>query len=104
MSLTLRLNVLASLVRNHLSDFVESHVPIGGLQMSCMLTSDISEQAAVDAARHVGIQMLGLSALHAAGSDRAGFLMGFAAYTSEELEIAVIKLANAFRAIETHGH
>ena len=93
-----RLEVLANLVRLHLSDFVEPYVPAGGLQMPCMLTYDLPERTAVDAARLAGIELLGLSALHAAGDGRAGFLMGFAAYTPYEIEVAVKKLANALRA------
>jgi len=94
-----RLDVLAGLASKHLSDFVEPRVPIGGLQMPCVLTGDLSERAAVDAARRVGIELLGLSALHAAGDAKAGFLMGFAAYTPLEIEVAVKKLANALRAV-----
>lgn len=94
-----RLEVLVDLVRKHLSDFVEPRVPIGGLQMPCVLTGGISERAAVDAARRVGVELLGLSALNAAGDGEPGFLMGFAAYTPLEIEGAVKKLANALRAI-----
>jgi GntR family transcriptional regulator/MocR family aminotransferase len=94
-----RLDVLVRLVRTHLSDFVEPRVPVGGLQMPCVLTCDLSERVAIDAARRVGIELLGLSALHAAGDAKAGFLMGFAAYTPLEIEAAVKKLANALRAV-----
>ncbi|MGF6175093.1 GntR family transcriptional regulator/MocR family aminotransferase [Ensifer sp. 4252] len=94
-----RLDMLAGLVGTHLSDFVETCVPIGGLQMPCVLTCDIAEHTAVDAARRVGIELLGLSALHHSGDGKAGFLMGFAAYTPLEIEIAVKKLADALRAV-----
>ena len=93
-----RLEVLAGLVGRHLQDFVEPRVPSGGLQMPCELTCDLSERAAVAAAQRVGIELLGLSALHAAGGGKPGFLMGFAAYTPVEIESAVQKLATAFRA------
>lgn len=92
-----RLDVLTRLIRKHLSGFVEPQVPIGGLQMPCFLTGGLSEKRAIDAARRVGIELLGLSALHAAGDGRAGFLMGFAAYTPDEIEAAVRKLASALR-------
>jgi GntR family transcriptional regulator/MocR family aminotransferase len=94
-----RLDVLATLVSKRLSDFVEARVPVGGLQMPCVLTCDMSERTAIDAARRVGIELLGLSALHAAGNGKAGFLMGFAAYTPAEIEVAVVKLANALRSV-----
>ncbi|MCG6203487.1 PLP-dependent aminotransferase family protein [Rhodopseudomonas sp. HC1] len=92
-----RLDVLAGLVRKHLCEFVEPRVPIGGLQMPCVLTCDIPERAAIDCARRVGVELLGLSELHAAGDGKAGFLMGFAAYTPAELASAVKKLANALQ-------
>ncbi|WP_035199250.1 PLP-dependent aminotransferase family protein [Agrobacterium tumefaciens] len=94
-----RLDVLAGLVKKHLSDFVEPHVPIGGLQMPCLLIDNISERAAIDAARRVGVELLGLSALHASGEASSGFLMGFAAYTPAEIEAAVKKLSNALRVV-----
>ncbi|WP_234208243.1 MocR-like pyridoxine biosynthesis transcription factor PdxR [Rhodovulum sulfidophilum] len=94
-----RLAVLSDLVRRHLSDFVDPRVPIGGLQMPCVLTCEISERAAIEAARRVGVELTGLSALHAAGDGKAGFLMGFAAYTPAELEGAVRKLAAALQMV-----
>jgi GntR family transcriptional regulator / MocR family aminotransferase len=94
-----RLDVLTTLIRKHLADFVEPQVPVGGLQMPCVLTCGLSERVAIDAARRVGIEVLGLSALHAAGDGKAGFLMGFAAYPPHEIELAVKKLANALRAL-----
>ncbi|MBK3801773.1 aminotransferase class I/II-fold pyridoxal phosphate-dependent enzyme [Azospirillum brasilense] len=96
-----RLDALAGLVRRHLSDFVEPQVPIGGLQMPCLLTGDLTERAAIDAARRAGIELLGLSALHAVGDGKAGFLMGFAAYTPFEIETAVRKLERALRTVAT---
>lgn len=68
-------------------------------QHSRTKSRDLSESAAIDAARRVGIELLGLSALYAAGGGAAGFLMGFAAYTPLEIEVAVRKLANALRTL-----
>ncbi|WP_085553267.1 MocR-like pyridoxine biosynthesis transcription factor PdxR [Azospirillum agricola] len=92
-----RLDALAGLVARHLSDFVEPRVPVGGLQMPCVLTRDLPERVAIDAARRAGIELLGLSGLHAGGGE-AGFLMGFAAYTPLEIEAAVRRLEAALRA------
>lgn len=92
-----RLQILADLARTHLSAFVEVRVPIGGLQMPCVLTCGIPERTAIDAARRVGVELLGLSALHASGDGEAGFLMGFAAYKPSELQVAVKELAGAFQ-------
>lgn len=96
-----RLEVLSGLVHKHLSDFVDPRIPIGGMQMPCVLTCELSERGAIDAARRVGVELLGLSALHAAGDGEAGFLMGFAAYTPGEIEDAVRKLANALQTVKT---
>ena len=94
-----RLGVLVDLVATHLSDFVEAQPPAGGLQMPCLLTCGLSEGAVVQAARRAGIELLGLSGLYAGDGGPPGFLMGFAAYTPDEIEIAVKKLASVFQAM-----
>ncbi|MDL1887995.1 PLP-dependent aminotransferase family protein [Nitrospirales bacterium NOB] len=94
-----RRDVLARLVGKHLANFVEPKVPTGGMQMPCVLIHDIPEREAVDTARRAGIDLLGLTALHASSKHKAGFLMGFAAHAPRELEIAVKKLANVLRAL-----
>lgn len=94
-----RRDVLARLVRKHLAEFVEPRVPAGGMQMPCVFIRDIPERDAVDNARRAGVDLLGLTALHASGTHQAGFLMGFAAHAPGELEIAVKKLANVLRAL-----
>ncbi len=95
-----RRDVLARLVRKHLADFVEPKVPDGGMQMPCVFIRDIPEREAIDTAQRAGIDLLGLTALHASSDHKAGFLMGFAAHAPRELEIAVKKLANVLRALD----
>jgi len=94
-----RRDVLARLVRRHLAEFVEPRVPAGGMQMPCVFIRDLSERAVVDAARRAGIELLGLTALHASDRHEAGFLMGFAAYAPNELGAAVRKLAQVLRSL-----
>lgn len=94
-----RRDVLAELIKIHLSDWVEVHVPHGGMQMPCLLIRDISESAVIISAKQAGVELLGLTALHAANTSRAGFLMGFAAHTPHELETAIKKLANILRTL-----
>lgn len=94
-----RRDVLARLVREHLSDFLQPRVPVGGMQMPCVFTGNLSERAAVDAARRAGIDLLGLTALHVSNRHQPGFLMGFAAHTPHELEVAVKKLASVLHAL-----
>jgi GntR family transcriptional regulator/MocR family aminotransferase len=94
-----RRDVLARLVREHLGDFLEPRVPAGGMQMPCTLIRDISERAAVDCAHRAGIDLLGLTELHASSPHKEGFLMGFAAHTPHELEVAARKLADVLRTL-----
>lgn len=94
-----RRDVLVRLVGLHLSEFVEARVPTGGMQMPCVFIRDIPERAAVDAARKAGIDVLGLTELHAAKRHKAGLLMGFAAHAPHELEVAIKKLAQVLRAL-----
>ncbi|ODC05382.1 GntR family transcriptional regulator [Terasakiispira papahanaumokuakeensis] len=88
-----RRDQLAQLIRQHLADFVEPQVPTGGMQMPCVLIRDIAEQKVVEAARRVGIDLLGLTPLYASSQPKPGFLMGFAAHAPHELETAVKTLA-----------
>ncbi|MCW2476763.1 PLP-dependent aminotransferase family protein [Candidatus Symbiopectobacterium sp. NZEC151] len=92
-----RRDVLARLVRQHLADVVEPLVPSGGMQMPCVFIRDIPEREAVECARQAGVDLLGLSTLSALHQHRTGFLMGFAAHTPYELEIAVKTLANVLK-------
>lgn len=94
-----RRDVLARLVRTHLAEYVTPRVPAGGMQMPCVFVRDIPERAAVDAARRAGIDLLGLTALHASRRHEAGFLMGFAAHAPHELEWAVKTLAQVLRGL-----
>lgn len=94
-----RRDMLAQLVRQHLAEFVEPRVPAGGMQMPCVLIRDISEREAVASAQRAGIDLLGLTGLHASARHQAGFLMGFAAHAPHELEVAVKKLARVLRAL-----
>lgn len=94
-----RRDVLTRLVRQYLAEFVEPQVPAGGIQMPCMFIRDIPEQKSVEITQGAGIDLLGLTTLHASNRNQAGFLMGFAAHTPHELEIAIKKLANVLRAL-----
>lgn len=94
-----RRDMLARLVRAHLAEYLTPRVPAGGMQMPCVFIRDIPERAAVDAARRAGIDLQGLSALHASGRQGAGFLMGFAAHAPHELEAGVMTLAQVLRGL-----
>lgn len=70
------------------------------MQIPCLLIREICEREAVESARRAGIDLLGLTALHASNRHKAGFLMGFAAHAPHELEISVKKLAPILRALD----
>lgn len=95
-----RRDKLASLIEQHLADFVTWVTPAGGMQMPCHLKAGIAEAEIALAARRTDVDMLGLTALYAGQPASTGFLMGFAAYNEREIESAVLKLAAIFRA---HG-
>jgi len=98
-----RRDVLEKLLRKYLSSFLVPRVPSGGMQLPCLFTQDISEAVAVDAARRAGIDLLGLTSLHASPDSpsewKPGFLMGFAAYTPAELSTATKQFAKVLRRI-----
>jgi len=92
-----RRDVMAKLLRKHLGAFLEPRVPGGGMQMPCLFTRDMAEAEIVAKAGRAGIDLLGLSPLHASPTARSawkpGVLMGFAAYAPAELAAAVKQLA-----------
>ncbi|WP_068638662.1 PLP-dependent aminotransferase family protein [Thauera butanivorans] len=94
-----RRDVLAELIHRRLGDVLTPTVPAGGMQMPCALSCDIPERTLIDHARRAGIELLGLSGLHASDRGQPGFLMGFAAYTPAEMESAVKALAEVFQAL-----
>ncbi|MGO4839010.1 aminotransferase class I/II-fold pyridoxal phosphate-dependent enzyme, partial [Rhizobiaceae sp. 2RAB30] len=73
-----RLDVLANLIGKHLPDFVEARVPVGGLQMPCILAPGLAERTAVDAARRGGVDRFGVSARQATGNSSGGVFLGVA--------------------------
>ncbi|MEE9102568.1 PLP-dependent aminotransferase family protein [Pseudomonas nitroreducens] len=88
-----RLALLAELLERRLGGLVQPRVPAGGLQMPCLLSTALEEDVVIAAARGARIELLGLSGLYVARPPQPGFLMGFAAYTPDELERAVDGLA-----------
>ncbi len=98
-----RLDALVKLVSRHLGAWVEPRRPSGGLQMPCFLKAELDEASVLAAARAEGIELMGLSGLHASGDGAAGFLMGFAAYDPGEMELAVVKLARIMASMAQAG-
>lgn len=91
----LRREVMAHAVQQHLSSIVTAHLPPGGLQMPCLLAEGWSEPDTIRQGARVGIQLPGLSRLYAKPPTKGGWLLGFAALTPHEIEIAIQRLAKA---------
>lgn len=91
-----RLIVLEQLVRAHLKDFLEPLPPLGGMQMPCVLTCGISEKVVIEHAKQKGIALTGLSSLYITTPTQTGFLLGFAAYTEREMELAIRVIKKIF--------
>ncbi len=66
------------------------------MQIPWKLICDIAEHRVIEAARKEGIELTGLTGLYISAPPEPGFLLGFAAYTAEELEVAVKTLAKVF--------
>lgn len=88
-----RLQQLTKLVQKYLSDWMTAQPPAGGLQLPCLLNGTLDETTLIRLARQQGIELLGLSNLHLTPTARPSVLLGFAAYTPEEMETAIKKLA-----------
>lgn len=65
--------------------------------MPCLLTCNLAEDNVIESAARMGLSLTGLTRLHATKRARAGFLLGFAAFTPAELESGVRKLEKVFR-------
>jgi len=61
--------------------------------MPCTLQAGLTEQAVVQDAQSIGIDLLGLSTLYATKQKRSGFVLGFAAHTEQEMQTATLQLA-----------
>ena len=90
-----RRDILAHLIRTHLSGILEPRIPTGGMQMPCLFVCDMDEAEAVRAARRAGVDVLGLSTLHAGQTPAQGLLLGFAAHAPHEMAAGIEALASA---------
>ena len=95
-----RLELLADLLEQRLGGALQPRRPAGGLQMPCLLSGEMTERAVLGAARTAGIELLGLSGLFVTRPPQPGFLMGFAAYTPQELQRAVDDLARGLEMLK----
>ena len=91
-----RLMTLETLVRTHLNAFLEPVPPPGGMQMPCILTCELDEERIISQAKQKDIVLISLSGLYISAPDKKGFLLGFAAYTEREMELAIETIREIF--------
>lgn len=91
-----RRDTLARLLQQELSDYLRVQVPAGGMQMACHLLTTDAESEIISRARRADIELLGLQGLCQQAPYQRGFLMGFAAYSPDEIRIAVTRLKQIF--------
>lgn len=91
-----RREVLAEELPRHLSDVVLLTVPPGGGRMLCYLKEGISEKDSIRKAARADIYLHGLSQFYRLKQNKEGWLLGFAAFTPEEIKAAVQRLRPCF--------
>ncbi len=91
-----RLEALDAAIKASLGHVATLDRPAGGLQAPCFLINGHAEAETLVQAGRAGVHLTGLSSLHADGQGRPGWLMGFAASTSKEIQAAVGRLAGLF--------
>ncbi|MFT0212618.1 PLP-dependent aminotransferase family protein [Pseudomonas sp. F1_0610] len=96
-----RLECLQQLIRNHLADYFIAAKPQGGMQIFCQLKQATNEQLILALARISKLKLTPISSLYITEHKCSGFLLGFAAYTPRELEVAVNTLAKICKTLST---
>lgn len=89
--------IMLDAVGRHLDGIATALRPPGGLQIPCLLAAGWSEEKTIRQAASVGVQLSGLSRLYAGGEKQQGWLLGYSSLTGHEIELAMMRLANALR-------
>lgn len=93
----IRRDALSAAVQTYLEGVVRPIIPSGGLQMACHLIGGRSESESLRLAGKQGYRLAGLSRLCLARTKQAGWILGFAATTPNEIASHIRKLSIAFR-------
>jgi GntR family transcriptional regulator/MocR family aminotransferase len=93
----IRRDALSAAIQKHLEGIVRPTIPSGGLQMACHLVDGRSENESLRLAGNQGYMLAGLSRLYLARTKQAGWILGFAATTPNEIALHIRKLSTAFR-------
>jgi len=92
-----RQTVMLDAIGKHLGGVVTACRPQGGLQIPCVLHEGWSEEKTIHKAASAGVQLSGLSRLYAGTAQKQGWLLGYSSLTAHEIEIAMLRLANALK-------
>jgi len=90
-----RREALFESIGRHLGGIATAIRPPGGLQVPCLLERGWSEEETIRLAAAAGVKLAGLGWLYAGAPQRQGWLLGYAALTTYEIEAAMLRLANA---------
>jgi GntR family transcriptional regulator/MocR family aminotransferase len=88
----IRRDALSAALQRHLEGVVRPMIPSGGLQMACHLVGGRSESESLRLAGNQGYTLAGLSRLYLAGTKLAGWILGFAATTPNEIALHIRKI------------
>ncbi|WP_022963581.1 PLP-dependent aminotransferase family protein [Halopseudomonas pelagia] len=92
-----RRSVMLDAIGKHLHGIVTALRPPGGLQIPCLLHDGWPEEKTIRQAASAGVQLSGLSRLYASEEKKQGWLLGYSSLTAYEIEVAMLRLANALK-------
>ncbi|CAI0714856.1 HTH-type transcriptional regulatory protein gabR [Serratia entomophila] len=94
-----RLAILHAAVHQHLGEWTQPVLPQGGLQLVCPLADAATERRLVQAAAAQQIKVYGLADFYTDLPQQGALVLGFSAYTPDEIVQFVSKLARIFSAL-----
>lgn len=94
-----RLDALYDAVHRHLAAWTRPALPQGGLQLVCPLADAATERRLVAAAAERGIRLYGLADFYTGTPQRGALVLGFSAYTPDEIVRFIATLAQVFNAL-----
>lgn len=92
-----RREILAATVESHLKNWATPLIPSGGLRMPCFLHPEIDEKRTILAALSAGVNLPSLSYFYCHAAPKKGWLLGFSAFSPDEIKDAVARLAAELR-------
>ncbi|HEI8865334.1 TPA: PLP-dependent aminotransferase family protein [Serratia odorifera] len=91
-----RLEILFTAVNQYLAEWTQPHLPQGGLQLVCPLADAATERRLVAAGAAQGIRLYGLADFYTDTPGKGALVLGFAAYTPNEIVQFIKRLAQIF--------